>query len=214
MEHILHSDIMDNLEEHNILTDAQHGFRCKRSCQTHLIATFQELARGLSAGEQIKDILLDVAKAFDNVSSAPPIQTQLLRSLRPDPFLDREFSPWQKATRDSGRAKSSEAKVTYGVPLGTVLGPFLFLAFINDLPSALDSQAKQFADDCLLFRQIESLHDSNKLQEDLRRLKTGVWLADVLSPPEIHHYLSDPQEMATLYHIPTSRPYSRSSRWG
>ena len=51
MEHILHSNIMDHLEEHNILTDAQHGFRCKRSCETQLIATIQELARGTIRGQ-------------------------------------------------------------------------------------------------------------------------------------------------------------------
>ena len=54
---------MDHLEEHNILTVAQHGFRCKRSRKTQLIATIQELARGLS--EVV--ILLDFAEAFDKV---------------------------------------------------------------------------------------------------------------------------------------------------
>ena len=67
MEHILHSNIMDHLEEHNILTDAQHGFRCKRSCETQLIATIQKIARGLSEGKQLDVILLGFAKAFDKV---------------------------------------------------------------------------------------------------------------------------------------------------
>ena len=67
MKHILHSNIMDHLEEHNTLTDAQHGFRCKRSCETQLIATIQELARELSEGKQLDVILLDFAKAFDKV---------------------------------------------------------------------------------------------------------------------------------------------------
>ena len=67
-------------------------------------------------------------------------------------------------------AKSDEAQVTSGVTQGTVLSPLLFLAFINDLPSVVDSQAKWFADDSLLFRPIDSLHDSNKLKEDLSAL--------------------------------------------
>ena len=46
MEHILHSNIMGHFEHHSILTDAQHGFRSKRSCETQLITTIQDLASG------------------------------------------------------------------------------------------------------------------------------------------------------------------------
>ena len=67
MEYILHSNIMDHKEEHNFLTDAQHGFRCTMSCEMQLMATIQKLARGLSEGKQLDVILLDFAKAFDKV---------------------------------------------------------------------------------------------------------------------------------------------------
>ena len=68
--------------------------------------------------------------------------------------------------------KSSEADVFSGVPLGTVLGPLLFLAFINDLPEVTKhSDARLFADDCLLYRQISSRHDSALLQQDLSALE-------------------------------------------
>ena len=177
LEHILHSNIMDHLEEHNILTDAQHGFRCKRSCETQLIATIQELARGLSEGRQLDVILLDFAKAFDKV----PHQ-RLLYKLNYYGVRGQTLS-WIESFLYNRKqhvlvegAKSDEAQVTSGVPQGTVLGPLLFLAFINDLPSVVDSQAKLFADDCLLFRPIDSLHDLNKLQEDLTALEK--WESD------------------------------------
>ena len=67
MEHILHSNIITHLERHSILTEAQHGFRSRRSCETQLIYTVHELARGLSEGKQIDAILLDFSKAFDKV---------------------------------------------------------------------------------------------------------------------------------------------------
>jgi hypothetical protein len=63
--------------------------------------------------------------------------------------------------------KSSTATVDSGVPQGTVLGPLLFLVYINDLPENFHSSAKLFADDCLLYREVNTTSDTNKLQEDL-----------------------------------------------
>ena len=75
MEHILHSQVMKHLDFHNILLDNQHGFRKKRSCESQLILTIQDLASGLEDGEQIDAILLDFSKAFDKV----PHQRLLLK---------------------------------------------------------------------------------------------------------------------------------------
>ena len=66
---------------------------------------------------------------------------------------------------------SQEAKVTSGVPQGTVLGPILFLIHINDLPEAVSSEVRLFADDCLLYRVIKSINDHLLLQQDLKALE-------------------------------------------
>ena len=57
---------------------------------------------------------------------------------------------------------SQQSEVLSGVPQGTVLGPLLFICFINDLPSVVNSQIRLYADDILLFRQIHSSKDSCK----------------------------------------------------
>ena len=58
------------------------------------------------------------------------------------------------------------------MPQGTVLGPLLFLAFINDLPHHVQSQIRLFADDCLLYRPICDVSDSFALQRDLLSLES------------------------------------------
>ena len=57
------------------------------------------------------------------------------------------------------------------MPHGTVLGPLLFLAYINDLPSKVNAKARLFADDCLLYRHIKTDEDAESLQDDLNKLQ-------------------------------------------
>jgi hypothetical protein len=58
---------MNHLSQNNLLSDNQHGFRARRSCETQLITTVQELAKNISSGKQIDAILFDFSKAFDKV---------------------------------------------------------------------------------------------------------------------------------------------------
>ena len=66
--------------------------------------------------------------------------------------------------------KSEWSNVVSGVPQGTVLGPLLFLLYVNDLPGGVNSSVRLFADDCILYREIRSDDDSNTLQADLNKL--------------------------------------------
>ena len=68
-------------------------------------------------------------------------------------------------------SSSESARVRSGVPQGTVLGPLLFLTYINDLPSTVSSHVSLFADDCLLYRPIKCRADQEQLQRDLSALQ-------------------------------------------
>ena len=179
LEHILFSNSMQHLERYDILTSFQHGFRSKRSCETQLILTVHDLAQGLKDKEQIDTILLDFSKAFDKVP-----HRRLLHKLSYYGIRGTSLN-WIKAflSNRSQRvvldgAFSESASVTSGVPQGTVLGPLLFLCFINDLPECVTSKVRLFADDCLLYRKIDSVRDSHLLQEDLASLQQweDTWL--------------------------------------
>ena len=172
LEHIIHSHIMTHFDTHSVLTDKQHGFRNKHSCETQLIMTVNDLALSLDNKSQTDMIIMDFSKAFDSVP-----HNRLLCKL--DHYGIRHniliwisnFLKHREQRVVVGGESSAWTDVTSGVPQGTVLGPLLFLAFINDLPSNLSSNVRLFADDCVVYRQIINEHDHISLQEDLHILE-------------------------------------------
>ena len=172
---------MDHLENLNILTDYQLNisFRKRRSCETQLIQTVDDLAKNLHDAGQIDAVLLDFSKAFDKVSH-PHLAAKLYHCGMRGNTLDWIQSFLGNRTQEvvlEGK-RSFTAAVTSGVPQGTVLSPVLFLCYINDLPEQVSSTARLFADDCLLYWNINATADADKLQEDIDRFQK--WEADWL----------------------------------
>ena len=176
LEHIIVSNINKHLAFESILADCQHGFRSQRSCETQLVQFFHDLVsnlhRALNRNHRQTDvIIMDFAKAFDKVP-----HRRLLYKL--DYYWIRGsthkwITSWlsgrfQKVVLD-GQA-SDPVPVLSGVPQRSVLGPVLFLIFINDLPENIRSSVRLFADDCVLYRNIESPMDCQILQDDLNSL--------------------------------------------
>ena len=160
------------MERNNILEDKQHGFLKRRLCESQLITTINDLARGLNDKQQIDAVLLDFSKAFDKVSHrrlATKLNHYGVRGNTLAWIQDFLSHRTQQVVVDG--EKSAPAPVTSGVPQGTVLGPLLFLVYINDLPSRVNSTARLFADDCLLYRVIKSTDDYHTLQQDLDLLQ-------------------------------------------
>ena len=172
LEHIISSHIRSHLDKHQILTKLQHGFRKFFSCETQLLVTLQDLMAYYDKNLQIDVAVLDFSKAFDTVP-----HKRLLGKLHhygvKGPILRWIQAFLEDRTQNvvvEGK-HSPAAPVLSGVPQGTVLGPLLFLLFINDLPSVVKSQVRLFADDCLMYRPIHSIQDQMSLQSDLKSLE-------------------------------------------
>ena len=168
LEHIIASNLHCHLEEHGFLSDAQHGFRKLRSCETQLYATLQDFFDTLEAGGRLDAVVLDFSKAFDKVPHERLMSKLLHCGVQGS--TRRWIRHWLIGREEWVVVESDTCSVTSGVPQGSVLGPLLFLIFINDIAQDLNSNIRLFADDALLYRSIRSQEDHNRMQEDLDTL--------------------------------------------
>ena len=130
---------------------------------------FKEDFQALDRGEDVDVIYLDFAKAFDKVP-----HKRLLRKLSGYGIKGKvynwikEFLSNRKQRVVINRTKSEWRKVTSGIPQGSVLGPILFLIFINDMPEVLNCCIKLFADDAKLYSPIKEENDRIRMQVGLK----------------------------------------------
>ena len=129
------------------------------------------MSKNIDDGFQTDVIVLDFAKAFDRVNHS--ILCKKIESYG----IDGDTNRWIKDFLTDRKQKvvvdgesSDTIHVKSGVPQGSVLGPCLFLAYINDLPEQVTSNARLFADDTAVDRKIESCNDQASLQADLDSL--------------------------------------------
>ncbi len=166
---------MNYLDANNILTDTQHSFRPRRSCESQLITTFHDTAGQLDQRDvkQIDAIVLDFAKAF-NKGPHKRLTLKLKYYGISGPILhwltafltDRT----QRVLLDG--SSSDTVPVSSGVPQGTDLGLLLYSLYINDLPlSTRNSSTRLFADDSLLYKTVKTPDDCRLLQQDLDALQ-------------------------------------------
>ncbi|CAH1273930.1 Hypp5238 [Branchiostoma lanceolatum] len=174
MEHVLCKHILNHLEKNHLLTAFQHGFRKAHSCETQLLLTVDDLVSAYDKKVQVDMGILDFSRAFDTVPHERLMSKLAHYGIRgPIQRWIRSFlqdrSMWVVADGEC----SPSTRVLSGVPQGTVLGPLLFLVYINDLPSCLTpgTTARLFADDCLVYREVRGQEDQVILQRDLVALQ-------------------------------------------
>ena len=163
--------MVDFLVKTYLINPSQRGFLKARSCLTNMLCFLEDVTKWVDEGSPVDIIYLDLKKAFDKV----PHQRLLLKlkahgigngminwiekwliDRRQRVVVDGEVSNWKP--------------VLSGVPQGSVLGPILFLIYINDLDDDITSKVLKFAYDTKVFRKIKSDADRQHLQDDLNML--------------------------------------------
>ena len=163
------SSLSKHFTNSNILYDLQHSFREKRSCEIPLIMLIDELAKNMQTGFQTDLTLLDFSKAFDKVAHEKLLLKLHYYGIRGDVL--KNFLDNRKQAVIINGISSDSISVSSGFPQGSVLGPILFLAYINDLPKQVKSKVRLFADDTAMYLAISSLPEASNLQDDLIQLE-------------------------------------------
>ena len=171
MEKMVRDAMMIHLEANQFITKQQHGFVKKKSCLTNLLETLDMVTDALNNGHQTLVVFLDFQKAFDKVChESLHYKLERLGFCQEIRRWLRSYLNGRKQRVVIGESYSDWRPVTSGVPQGSVLGPLLFVVFINDMPAVVNHIIKLFADDSKLIGVIKNNSDLELVQKDLDAL--------------------------------------------
>ena len=163
---------MEHLTRNHLLNQNQHGFVPKKGCSTNLLETIEYWLNCLEKGNSVDVFYLDFSKAFDRV----PHQ-RLLSKMRSYSFpvqilkWTESFLLGRSQSVKVDTSLSGSKPIRSGVPQGSVMGPLLFVIFVNDLPEVTDNTTTLFADDAKNSGEIEAVEDEETSQKDLDKLE-------------------------------------------
>ena len=177
MESVIRQSITEHLINNKVLSNKQFGFIKGRSTVTQLLMVMDTWTKSLEAGGQIDVIYTDLEKAFDKVPHKRLLSK--LSSYKINPKVIRWIESFLINRRQRVRINgisSFWSNVLSGIPQGSILGPLLFINFINDLIEYCNngSDIHLYADDTKLFKHTITDSDTNLLQKDLFQLQS--WL--------------------------------------
>lgn len=170
LEKIIHTRFIEYLHINHIINEGQFGFQTGLSTFMPHILLQEKITKAFENGHSVCGIYLDLKKAFDTVD--PEILLLKLKKYGINQYalkiIDSYLSSRMQCVEIEG-VQSDYKDITIGVPQGSILGPLLFLLYINDFPSiSKHSLCIQYADDTALFFEGDSAHElQTKLDSDL-----------------------------------------------
>ena len=191
MEKHVRDVVISHLVDNRLLSKKQYGFISGRSTTTQLLYYLDECTKITAGGGMVDSIYLDFAKAFDTVP-----HRRLMGKLE-SYGIEGDIYNWINAFLHNrtqevvvNGSTSAAAPVISGIPQGTVLGPVLFVIYINDLLDNISSGGLMFADDTKIYRQITSRDDALQLQNDINKLEEWSKLWQIYFNHEKCHVLT------------------------
>ncbi len=173
LEKIVYKRLLNFLNKEKILYEYQFGFRAFHSTSLALIDVVDNIYEELDRGNFVMGVFLDLQKAFDTVDHCILLEKLEFYGIRGVAKMWL-MSYLKNRTQyvKVGNSKSGIKSIEYGVPQGSVLGPLLFLIYVNDMARAVpDSKIKLFADDTNIFLSGNNLQLlSNKMNDELEKL--------------------------------------------
>jgi len=187
METVIKKQVIDFLLMNGKINKQQHGFLARHSTCSQIIECVNDWSIALNARRQVDVIYIDFCKAFDSV-----VHNKLLFKLEQIGirgkllFWIAAFLRERSQIVRVGRATSDSIDVISGVPQGSVLGPLLFLVYINDIVNIFDDKVdiKLFADDVKIYVVIDNICDCLLLQRSLSNLLewANIWQLKISIP--------------------------------
>ena len=173
-EKLVNNRIINHLEKCGLFSDFQYGFRSSRSIADLLIVVSDRMARAFNKSGATRALALDISKAFDRVWHAGLLHKLKSHGISGQIFgLISSFLSNRRLVLDG--KSSQEYPVNAGVPQGSILGPTLFLLYINDLPDDVICNIAIYADDTTLYSKCDLASDlwqqlelATELESDLR----------------------------------------------
>jgi hypothetical protein len=171
-ERIVYKCLYRFLADNNLLTPKNSGFKEKDSAMYQLTSIVDKIYRALEDGKDINMVFLDVSKAFDKVW-----HRGLLHKLKTN-GIDGNLYRWIQDYLSNRMIRvvingqnAPWADTNAGVPQGSILGPLLFLVYINDVVENVESDINLFADDTSLMKIIDQIQESYEtVNRDLQKL--------------------------------------------
>ena len=203
-EKIVFDQVYAFLDSNRLISTRQSGFRPGDSCIYQLISITSDIYKNFENQDETRAVFLDISKAFDKVW-----HEGLLHKLKSNgisghllAFLENYLTNRHQRVTLNG-TMSNWSSISAGVPQGSVLGPLLFLVYINDLTENIKSQMRLFADDSFIFTPVKNVFETHEqLVEDLETISRWGHQWKMVFNPDITK-----QAVEVIFSVKTKKPF-------